>query len=291
MTSHDLRARYLVLHSAAGIVSQKHGRPDMQDDLAQELWLDYESLERKFDPEKGTMEALLHRHAEYMLLGMLKKVKELHVEEIFEVETNPDFAVSEEMTENPENDLIEDIDRNKALERVREKLRQRGRDHLQLKVIQTYQEKIASRRASRNSRGIHDTEKRQKLISLIRLSGVSDSRFADALGIDPQRLSSYTRGIVQDIPDEIMNAAEKVIIQDVPTRMSVEEMQKWCADLFQSIGKPGDSVRRLEEYLASIVGVTRTTVMRWRKGESKLMPDKADSIKAKVTRYIKTVSI
>lgn len=276
---------YEALQSVSNSVSNRLNRPDMADDLVQELWIGLATLKEKYDPAQGLFKPFLYRHAEYTLKGMLRKVKELHVETLFEYEQGIDSNGGELVLEEVEDALILEMDKRKALERVREKLKRNGCG--QLRVISNYNETKKRKKEARASRGTYDTADHQRLIDLIKPFKGSKAQFASQLGISAQRLQSYTSREVQVIPEWLLKKAEEVVFCNAPARMTQEEMIEWTEGLIVMIASPDEAIRRKEEHLASIVNVTRTTIMRWRKGVSRLMPQKAELIQRRVQQYAK----
>lgn len=285
MTSEEYKA----LQSVAKGVSNRLNRPDMADDLVQELWIGLSALKSKYDADKGPFEPFLYRHAEYTLKGMLRKVKELHVESLFEYEQEIDSNGGEMVSEEIEDSLIQEMDKRKALDKIRAKLKRNGCEQLQ--VIATYNETKQRKKEARASRGTYDTADHQRLINLIKPFEGSKAQFAAQLGISAQRLQSYTSRDVKEIPAWLLKKAEEVNFCNAPVRMTDVEMIAWCKKLLDMTGSQIDSLRRKEEHLAAIVGVTRTTIMRWRKGDSKLMPQKAKAVQERVVKYFQNRSL
>lgn len=280
---------YEALQSVADGVSRRLNRPDMADDLVQELWIGLEDLKSKYDADRGPFKPFLYRHAEYTLKGMLRKVKELHVENLFEYEQEIDSSGGEKVSEENEDALIQEMDKHNALDRIRAKLKRNGCEQLQ--VITTYNATKQRKKEARASRGTYDTDDHQRLIVLINKFEGSKSQFAIELGISAQRLQSYTSRNVQEIPKSLLAKAEEVSFCNAPVRMTDNEMIAWCGKLLDAVGDKDDSLRRKEEHLAAIINVTRTTIMRWRKGNSRLMPPKAQVVRQKVKNYIQNRSL
>lgn len=278
----------IMLQNAAKSASHKHGRSDLSDDLTQDLWLDSETIIRNFNPEKGTIESFLYRHAEYMLLGMIRGVKEVHVENIHEVNREITFEGGEAESEAPENDIIQNIDKNSALDKIRAKLKRNGCNP-NLKVVQTYKEKLEGRKVRKKLKGKHDSLDRQRLAELEKRSGASRARFANGLGLSPQTYQSYIDGTVMVIPAQVMERAETVVIEKMPVPYTEQEMVAWCGRLMDLISMEGETLRRKEEYISNIVNSSRTTVTRWRLGKTKLMPEKAKGITKKVQSYVESL--
>lgn len=278
-----------MLQKAAEFASKKHGRPDLADDAVQEMWFDIDNLKEKFDPEKGTIESLLYRHADYKISGLIRGAKEQYVENIYEIQSSIEDEGGEIEASEPENDIIGNIDKDAALDRIRQKLLRNGRStHLQ--VVQTYKDKIEGRRSRKRTKGKHDTPERKKLVRLEESSGVSRSRFAKALGMTPQRYQSLIDGTVKQIPREVIELAENVVIDELPQPYTNEQMIAWCEELLDMVPLENATLRRKEEFIANIVSCSRTTVARWRNAKTKLLPQKAQSITVRVKQYIDSVA-
>jgi hypothetical protein len=247
----------------------------MVDDLVQELWLRLDTIQEKHDPQRGSLETFLSVYGTGLLGDMLNQHdRDLYVDEIYE---NAETMATDEV----EDSHITEIDRHSALAKIKEKLIQHT-GQAKISVVEHYTDVLEKRRSQRYT-GMYDTPDHERLVELIKASGVTKNRFAAAIGISPQRLNAYTSRKVKVVPPEILEAAEKVVVKNAPTPMSEQEMVAWYQELVAVCElDEGLSAKAQDEYIAGVTGVSTVTAKRWRQAKVRLMPDKAKMILEKL---------
>ncbi|WP_052743294.1 transcriptional regulator [Pseudomonas veronii] len=110
----------------------------------------------------------------------------------------------------------------------------------------------------------------QELVDIGTKLGLRNQDYAFALGIGLPRLSSYIYGRTASVPDDVMKKA-RALFADEPLR--VERLKRFNRPMSQILK---DWEQRLnpknDEDLATMLGVTKMTIYRWRNDETKPDP-------------------
>lgn len=104
----------------------------------------------------------------------------------------------------------------------------------------------------------------QELISLRRELGMTQRQFSDLLNVAPGHINTLEQGTIYGEPEALLAVAKAAIsVSDrrvgITTAEIAELMQRWC----RKLGLDHDDMAGL----AMFIGVNRSTVHRWKKGD------------------------
>ncbi len=162
--------------------------PEMEDDLVQELYLLWQTILERWDPEKGELSAYVYGYAQNVLHSM----KDDRIEYIGD---DTELAVDELADHDPFLQKENEIDIERAKKRVQAKLSDHGLHEVDFKPYRSI-EKKSPKSASRSS----------ELDEIIKSSGLKKTSIARALRISPQLLNAYIKGHTKEIPQNVVNA-------------------------------------------------------------------------------------
>ncbi|MBI6556757.1 hypothetical protein YA0850_30850 [Pseudomonas veronii] len=128
----------------------------------------------------------------------------------------------------------------------------------------------------------------QELVDIGTKLGLRNQDYAFALGIGLPRLSSYIYGRTASVPDEVMVKARALFAEE-PLR--VERLKRFNRPMSQILK---DWEQRLnpknDEDLATMLGVTKMTIYRWRNDETKPDPTALARYEQWIDEYVKRFS-
>ncbi len=110
----------------------------------------------------------------------------------------------------------------------------------------------------------------QELVDIGNKLGLRNQDYAFALGIGLPRLSSYIYGRTASVPDDVMNKARALFAEE-PLR--VERLKRFNRPMSQIFKEWETRLNpKNDEDLATMLGVTKMTIYRWRNDETKPDP-------------------
>ncbi|WP_223508697.1 MULTISPECIES: hypothetical protein [unclassified Pseudomonas] len=110
----------------------------------------------------------------------------------------------------------------------------------------------------------------QELVDIGNKLGLRNQDYAFALGIGLPRLSSYIYGRTASVPDDVMNKARALFAEE-PLRVErLKRFNRPMSQIFQEWEKRLNP--KNDEDLATMLGVTKMTIYRWRNDETKPDP-------------------
>lgn len=110
----------------------------------------------------------------------------------------------------------------------------------------------------------------QELVDIGNKLGLRNQDYAFALDIGLPRLSSYIYGRTASVPDDVMNKARALFAEE-PLR--VERLKRFNRPMSQIFKEWETRLNpKNEEDLATMLGVTKMTIYRWRNDETKPDP-------------------
>lgn len=135
----------------------------------------------------------------------------------------------------------------------------------------------SAQRNSQNSTGDKKPRSRtelsadqQELVDIGNKLGLRNQDYAFALGIGLPRLSSYIYGRTASVPDDVMNKARALFAEE-PLRVErLKRFNRPMSQIFQEWEKRLNP--KNDEDLATMLGVTKMTIYRWRNDETKPDP-------------------
>lgn len=168
----------------AAIVAASNNQYQLKDDLAQEIWIYIPNIIKKWDPEKGSIEAFICGYAKKIFLVMLRKLtKEVYPKTIENTPIEGSYEIAF-------HELQEKITREDAVRKIQKKLEKKG-----LKSIEV--PKKTKRPANTNQ------EENNNFRQLVQKIPLPKAQIAKKLGISPQLLNAYLTGKTKKIPINI----------------------------------------------------------------------------------------
>jgi len=265
-----------VIRKSARIACNKIGAESIEEDVAQEVAVLFlNRLIHKFD-ESYNAEPLLIETCRRVALAMLRRNREVCVEDVGELIDNENDAIN--IHDDLDSSPVSYLDQQKALKALG---MAKGLDGQQRK------------RAGNNHAGNKPRGRSVRMLSEscarlreIRVSlGIPQESFSAQLGIPTATLLSYEYGRTRKVPDHIMEKAEEIFEREhVVAKQTLAQAERPMREIINEWAEllqvEPDDVTTISE----ILGVAKSTIHRWMDGEMRPRPRELNA-------YIRSVKL
>lgn len=281
---------YPLIKRLSKVVAWNVGGVDA-DDLCQELWLIFEkSVVHNFDAEMALEPYLLviARNTAYLMRSKVRETAETNLIDYslapLETRSNaPETMLlgNEEHEMSSDQSMLSDIDRRIGILEIRRRIynnpmsdHEHPHDQKGKMLLPCVKETDTPAHPPAHLPAIEKrpqaqrvlSPEHQELVSIRKMLGMSQARFAEELGIGVPRLASYEYGRAESIPEWVMQAARDLRANSGSTQESARkryeqlEMPQIIEEWARSLNVPYEDNSRL----AALLGTTVPTLTRWK---------------------------